>query len=178
MVDAMTGNDGSFNGKFYVGVHSTGIYCLPSCKARLPLLKNVRFYATREEAMAAGLRGCRRCKASEFPDVLPSWLHEVLAYMKSHQTERLNEKDLMTITGVNISTVRRYFKDQLTITPLAFHRKQRLNYARKLIESGTDYLQAAFECGYESISGFRSAYYRQFGCTPSLTTLENGRKVS
>lgn len=166
MVRAMTDNDSSYDGKFYVGVHSTGIYCLPSCKARLPLLKNVVFYVTREEAIAAGLRGCKRCKSETFPDVLPVWLHEALKYMREHRTERLNEDKLIRMTGMDISTVRRYFKNHLGMTPLAFHRKIRLNHARSMIESGQDYLSAAYECGYESSSGFREAFTRQFGCPP------------
>ena len=63
MVAAMRANDASCNGQFYVGVHSTGIYCLPSCPAKLPKLSNVKFYPSREEAVAAGLRGCLRCKS-------------------------------------------------------------------------------------------------------------------
>ena len=166
MVNAMRANDAAYDGSFYVGVHSTRIYCLPSCPAKLPLLKNVRFYSTREEAIAAGLRGCKRCKSQSYPDTLPAWLDAVLGYMSEHHTERLNETKLMQMTGVDISTVRRYFKNQLQTTPLAFHRKLRLNHARKLIESGSDYLNAAFECGYESSSGFREAFVRQFGHTP------------
>ena len=57
MVTAMRESDPSYDGKFYVGVLTTEIYCLPSCKAKLPKLENVVFFSTREEAMAAGLRG-------------------------------------------------------------------------------------------------------------------------
>ena len=166
MVSAMRNNDASYDGKFYVGVHSTGIYCLPSCKAKLPHLKNVRFYATREEAMAAGLRGCKRCKSETYPDILPQWLKAVLEYMKDHTAERLNELRLIQMTKVDISTIRRYFKSHLGLTPLAFHRRIRLNYARQLLEQGSDYLNAAYACGYQSVSGFREAFVRQFGETP------------
>ena len=166
MVGAMTTCNGAYDGRFYVGVISTGIYCLPSCKAKLPLIKNVVFYPTREEAIAAGLRGCRRCRAEQFPDRLPDWLHELLGYMKRHRNKKLSEADIMGMAGVDISTVRRYFKDHISMTPLAFHRKQRLNYARELIGSGMEYLGAAYECGYESSSGFREAFCRQFGKPP------------
>jgi AraC family transcriptional regulator of adaptative response/methylated-DNA-[protein]-cysteine methyltransferase len=166
MVRAMQANDDAYDGRFYVGVHSTGIYCLPSCKARLPLLKNVVFYRTREEAIAAGLRGCRRCKSQQFPDVLPRWLGDVLAYMRKHRDEKLDERQLMQMTGVEISTVRRYFKTHIGVTPLAFHRRIRLQYARQLLEAGGNYLSVAFACGYESASGFRDAFIRQFGETP------------
>lgn len=166
MVAAMTASDASFDGKFYTGVHSTGIYCVPSCKARLPLLKNVIFYSTREEAIAAGLRGCLKCRSETYPDVLPQWLYEVIEVMRANQCERLDENSLMKISGVEISTIRRYFKSHLNQTPLAFHRRIRLNYARRLLESGVDYLGAAYDCGYESVSGFREAFVKQFGHTP------------
>ena len=166
MVEAMTRNNSAYDGKFYVGVHSTGIYCLPSCKAKKPKLKNVVFYPTREEAIAAGLRGCKRCKSERFPDVLPAWLHLVLRFMRKNRTQRLNEQKLIEMTKVDISTIRRYFKTHLGTTPLAFHRKLRLNHALKLIQSGYDYLNAAYECGYESASGFRDAFARQFGKPP------------
>jgi len=166
MIEAMRRNDQAYDGVFYVGVHSTGIYCLPSCKAKTPKLENVVFYATREEAIAAGLRGCRRCHAERFPDVLPAWLHTVLAYMREHRSERLTENALIKITGADISTVRRYFKSHVGSTPLDFHRKIRLQHAHQLIGSGMNWLTAAFECGYQSASGFREAFQHQYGMTP------------
>lgn len=166
MTRASERRDSRYDGKFYVAVHSTGIYCLPSCKAKKPKPENVVFYPTREEAIAAGLRGCKRCKSEKFPDVLPEWLHTVLKAMKNNYTERLNEVKLIQMTGVDVSTVRRYFKTHLNSTPLSFHRRLRLNFARQLLESGQNYLEAAYECGYESVSGFRQAFAQQFGQPP------------
>ncbi|MFH2055470.1 MAG: Ada metal-binding domain-containing protein [bacterium] len=166
MVAAMRENDADFDGRFYVGVHSTGIYCLPSCKAKLPLLKNVTFFSTREEAIAAGLRGCKRCRSAQFPDVLPEWLHRVLDFMRTHPRERLTESALAAQAKVDISTIRRHFRQVLGITPLAFHRRLRLQEARQLLAAGQDYLTAAFECGFESASGFRDAFTKEFGVPP------------
>ncbi len=166
MVRAMRKSDTSFDGRFYIGVHSTGIYCLPSCTAKLPLLKNVKFYSSREEAIAAGLRGCKRCKSAKFPDVLPDWLHQVLDFMRAHPRERLTENDLVAHAKVDISTIRRHFRQTLDITPLSFHRRLRLAQARQLLESGHDYLTAAYECGFESASGFRDAFKNEFGAPP------------
>ncbi|MEE9443722.1 MAG: Ada metal-binding domain-containing protein [candidate division Zixibacteria bacterium] len=166
MVRAMTSCDDAYDGKFYVGVISTGIYCLPSCPARTPLLKNVVFFDSREEAIAAGLRGCKRCKSEGYPDVLPDWLPALIEYMTEHKKDRLTEQTLMKITGVDISTIRRHFQKYLGITPLAFHRRLRLNHARYLIERGSDYLSAAYECGWESSSAFREAFDNQFGFPP------------
>ncbi|PWB74967.1 hypothetical protein C3F09_03125, partial [candidate division GN15 bacterium] len=163
MIRAMRTNDARFDGQFYVGVHSTGIYCLPSCKARLPRLENVRFYSTREEALAAGLRGCKRCRSDRFPDVLPDWVKRLIVYMRENRTTRITEQTLVAQAGVDITTVRRHFKAQLGMTPLAFNRRQRLFYGKHLIESGIDCLNAGYECGFESSSGFRTAFARQFG---------------
>lgn len=162
----MRNSDAQYNGRFYVGVHSTGIYCLPSCPARLPLLKNVVFYANREEAVAAGLRGCKRCQSDRYPDVLPQWLPPVLKQMNRNCETRLDEARLSEITGVEISTVRRHFRKHLGTTPSAFHRKLRLRQARLMIEQGCDYLEAAFATGWESSSGFRDAFRREFGSPP------------
>ncbi len=166
MIQAMTDCDSRYNGKFYVGVTSTKIYCLPSCKAKLPLLKNVTFFNSREEAIAFGLRGCKRCLSENYPDVLPKWVKPLLKYLKENYKEKLSEDSLMKITSVEISTIRRYFKEHHKTTPLAFHRRLRLNYASKLIQNGSTYLDAAYETGWESSSGFREAFKKQFGQTP------------
>ncbi|MBU8933404.1 MAG: helix-turn-helix domain-containing protein [candidate division Zixibacteria bacterium] len=166
MVEAMRASDADYDGRFFVGVHSTGIYCLPSCPARLPLLKNVVFYVCREEAVAAGLRGCKRCHSDRYPDTLPEWLHTVLKQMSRTCDMKHNEGKLAEITGVEISTVRRHFRKHLGTTPSAFHRRLRLNYARSLIEEGNGYLEAAFATGWESSSGFRDAFRREFGFPP------------
>ncbi len=166
MVAAMRANDESYNGRFYVGVHSTGIFCLPSCPARLPKIQNVRFYPSREAAMATGLRACLRCHPERFPHLLPEWLDRIIEHMRAHPDQRLDESALAERAGVDISTVRRYFRRHRHTTPLAFHRRLRMMHARELIESGTDYLNAAYECGYESASGFRDAFVREFGTTP------------
>lgn len=166
MLKAMLERDQAQDGRFYVGVISTGIYCLPSCKAKNPKPENVKFFGTREEAVSFGLRGCRRCWSDKYPDTLPEWVKRLIVFLRKHQQDKITESDLVRVAGVNITTVRRHFKQQLGMTPLAFNRQQRLNHARDLIEKGSNYLSVAFECGYESVSGFREAYIKQFGVTP------------
>ena len=166
MLRAMRENNASYNGRFFVRVTSTGIYCLPTCTARTPLEKNIVFYYSREEAIAAGLRGCKRCRSESYPDILPAWLHTLLDHMKRNNSVRLTERELMKISQVEISTVRRHFKTQMNTTPVKFHRKIRLIHARTLIEHGQDYLSAAYDCGWESASAFRRAFQLQFGKPP------------
>jgi AraC family transcriptional regulator of adaptative response/methylated-DNA-[protein]-cysteine methyltransferase len=166
MLEATRRHDAGCDGRFYVGVRTMKIYCLPSCRAKLPLLKNIVFFRDRAEAIAAGFRGCKRCKAESFPNISPAWLTDFLAFMRKENTGRIRAKKLVELAGVDISTVRRYFKSQFQTTPMAFHRKLRLTRARKMIEAGAGYLAAAYECGYESASGFREAFIKEYGLPP------------
>ena len=166
MVKAITECNSQYDGKFYTGVITTGIYCLPSCKAKLPNLENVVFFKTREEAIAFGLRGCKRCKSELYPNVLPEWLPAVINNMKKIRDGKLDENILTEMSKTDISTIRRYFKEHVGMSPMAFHRKLRLEHAKKLIESGDDYFSAGYDIGYESSSGFREAFKKEFGMSP------------
>jgi len=166
MVAAMLTDDAGYDGKFYVCVKTTGIYCVPSCKAKTPMLKNVVFLLSKKKAVAAGFRGCKRCRSEFFPDVQPAWWGKALDVLKKEITRKITEDELAEIASVDISTIRRYFKSYMETTPIAFHRKLRLEYARTLIEKGNNYLTTAFECGFESESGFRDAFIKQYGYTP------------
>jgi AraC family transcriptional regulator, regulatory protein of adaptative response / methylated-DNA-[protein]-cysteine methyltransferase len=167
MITAMREDDASYDGKFFVCVKTTKIYCLPSCKAKLPLLKNIVFLQTREEAICAGFRGCKRCRSEFFPNVQPPWLNEVLLTLRQSHSRKLDEQALSAIAKVDITTIRRYFTSYLNATPLAYHRRIRLEHARSLMRHGADYLTAAYEVGFESPSGFRDAYIKHYGFPPS-----------
>ena len=130
------------------------------------MLKNVVFLRTREEAIEAGFRGCKRCRSEFYPDVSPPWVETTLAFLRKGVHYKIHEQELADHIGVDISTIRRYFKSYMETTPMAYHRKMRLEYAHSLIKSGTDYLTAAFESGFGSSSGFRDAFVKQYGCSP------------
>jgi len=166
MVKAMTECDSQYDGKFYPGVMTTGIYCLPSCKAKLPNIENVVFFTYREEAIAFGLRGCKRCKSDSYPNVIPKWLPAVIDHMKYNRIRKLDENILTEMSGTDISTIRRYFREHVGISPMAFHRKLRLKHSKLLLESGHDYFSAGYNIGYESSSGFREAFKKEFGRSP------------
>ena len=166
MIRARLARDASYDGKFFVCVKTTKIYCLPSCKAKSPFQKNVLFLATREEAIAAGFRGCKRCKSEFYPNTQPPWLDSVIKLIKESHTRKLDEQSLAEMAGVDISTIRRYFKSYKNITPIALHRKVRLQHAHSLMRRGVDYLTAAYETGFESSSGFRDAFIKHYGYPP------------
>ncbi|MCE7734931.1 MAG: hypothetical protein GPJ54_08650, partial [Candidatus Heimdallarchaeota archaeon] len=103
-------NDSSYDGYFYLGVLSTKIYCLPSCKAKMPLRKNIRIYKEKDEAVKDGLRGCKRCRSEFFPFTQPSWLQLIIDLIGENKERKIEDDELESIAGVNISTIRRYFK--------------------------------------------------------------------
>ncbi|MHA2245749.1 MAG: Ada metal-binding domain-containing protein [Candidatus Hodarchaeales archaeon] len=166
MVSARVRRDASYDGHFYVGVRTMKIFCLPSCKAKLSLYENMVFFSTREEAIIAGFRSCKRCKPDLFPDITPYWLDKVLRYMKKNVSQRIDEKILIRIARVDISTIRRNFKLHYRSTPIAYHRKLRLAYAKELIHKGVNYNELPSQCGFKSNSGFRAAFSKEFGHSP------------
>ncbi|MCY3414409.1 MAG: methylphosphotriester-DNA--protein-cysteine methyltransferase family protein [Candidatus Heimdallarchaeota archaeon] len=158
-------NDSRYDGQFYIGVQSTKIYCLPSCKARMPLRKNVSFYRNRDKAISDGLRGCKRCKSEFYPYTQPIWLETLLRHLNEHLGVKLREEDLEELCGANISTIRRYFREYLSTTPNRYHLKLRLEHAKQLLES-EELLSIPYLTGFNSLSGFRAAFFKEFGYNP------------
>lgn len=166
MLDARIKRDARYDGKFYVGIRTMKTYCLPSCKAKLALEKNTIFFSTKEEAISAGYRSCKRCLADQFPEISPPWLKNILYYLKNQISEKITEEQLVRIANVDISTIRRHFKSLYGLTPISYQRKRRLIYAKELIEKGVEFKVIPSRCGYKSISGFRTAFIKEFGQSP------------
>lgn len=166
MLAIMERRDSSFDSRFLVGVRTMKIFCLVSCKAKLPLHKNVVFFTNRAEAESAGYHACRRCKPDGAPDAAPAWLDVCVRYLMANLDRRVSDAELAKYIGVDASTVRRHFKARMDRTPTAFHRDLRLENAAKRLRSQTPVLQVSEETGFESLSGFATAFQRKFGVTP------------
>lgn len=173
MIKATLERNADYDGIFYVGVKSTRIFCLPSCKARKPLEKNIIFFQNQKDAITAGFRGCKRCRSDQYPKILPDWYDNIIQFLEKETGRKISEEELTKISGVNISTIRRCFKTHLDLTPLEYHRKIRLWSAYKLIEEGKDYLSVSRNFGFKSSSGFRSAFFKEFGYPPSKIQQKN-----
>lgn len=169
MERAYLGRDAAFNGLFYLGVRTTGIFCRPTCPARKPLPKNVEYFATAKEAMAAGYRPCKRCRPMELDDE-PQWARRLIEEVEREPASRISEGNLAA-RGVDPATVRRYFQRHYGMTFQAYTRARRLGGALHRIREGLPVDTAVFESGYDSHSGFRDAFARTFGSTP-----RNGRR--
>lgn len=157
--------DASYDGLFYTGVRTTGIFCRPSCTARKPKPENVEFFGSVKDVLFAGYRACLRCKPLESGDQHPSWLDALMARIDAEPTARIREADLRTM-GLDPARVRRYFASRYGLTFQAYCRARRLSQALDSIKQGGKVDDAVFEAGYESHSGFREAFAKTFGATP------------
>jgi len=165
MYRALLDRDGSYEGVFYLGVRTTGIFCRPTCAAKKPLRKNVEFFSTTREALVAGYRPCRRCTPMEPEGSTPAWIEELVAEIESDPARRWKDADLRA-AGLDPTRVRRWFKHHHGMTFHAYQRARRLGLALGQIRYGEDIMNTAYDHGYESLSGFRDAFGHLFGEPP------------
>jgi AraC family transcriptional regulator of adaptative response/methylated-DNA-[protein]-cysteine methyltransferase len=85
--------DASYNGVFFLGVRTTGIFCRPTCPARKPLPKSVEYFPTTRAALAAGYRPCKRCRPLELDDQ-PPWVTVLLTDVERNSSSRITDSDL------------------------------------------------------------------------------------
>jgi AraC family transcriptional regulator, regulatory protein of adaptative response / methylated-DNA-[protein]-cysteine methyltransferase len=156
--------DAAYDGLFFLAVRTTGIFCRPTCPARKPLPKNVEYFATAKEAIAAGYRPCKRCRPMQLDDE-PEWARRLIDEVEREPASRISDGDLAA-RGVDPATVRRYFQRRYRMTFQAYTRARRLGDALHLIREGLPVDAAVFESGYDSHSGFRDAFARTFGSSP------------
>jgi AraC family transcriptional regulator of adaptative response/methylated-DNA-[protein]-cysteine methyltransferase len=163
---AFLAGDASYDGVFFTGVKTTGIFCRPSCTARKPRPENVEFFATPREAMFSGYRACKRCQPLDADGRPPAWVARLLGQLESAPGERIRAADLRA-AGIDPARARRYFQKHYGMTFQAFCRARRLGNAFRAIKGGSSVSNVAFESGFESESGFRAAFGRAFGGAPS-----------
>jgi AraC family transcriptional regulator of adaptative response/methylated-DNA-[protein]-cysteine methyltransferase len=157
-------SDANFDGVFYTAVKTTGIFCLPSCKARKPFKENVEFFATVKEALFAGYRPCLRCKPLEL-HTTPNWIKRVLYAIDSEPARKFTDQDLRLLDSDPVR-VRRYFVKHFGLTFQAYCRGCRLSRALENIRKGSTLDDAVFEAGFNSHSGFRDSFTSTFGQPP------------
>lgn len=167
MYRALLDRDSTFEGIFYVGVRTTGIFCRPTCPAKKPARENVDFFATSSEALHGGYRPCLRCTPMD-PDRRPPKLIERLrAEVERAPGGRLTDKELAAIS-IDPSTARRQFKRHYGMTFQAYHRARRMGLALREVRRGGRVDETQDASGFESASGFREAFSRIFGAAPTI----------
>ena len=151
----------SYDGLFYGGVTTTGVFCRPSCPARDPKPEHVEFYATTREALVAGFRPCKRCRPLDAEAGAPEWAARLIARVEADPAARITDADLRA-EGLDPAAVRRWFQKTHGMTFQAYCRARRLGDAFVALRSGDPIDEVVFDHGWESHSGFRTGV-RQAG---------------
>ena len=172
---------GKFDGKFIIGVMTTGIYCLPSCAARPPKPQNVRLFTTEAEAKAAGLRACKRCR----PDLYYKGenenvaLFEGLAARVAGKPEEFADASALAKTaGVSLTKLGDLYRDHAHLAPVAWLRRMRVKRAAQELLTGRDKVaEIGFGAGFESESVFHRQFLNQMRMTPGAYRALDGAEV-
>ncbi|WBB49216.1 helix-turn-helix domain-containing protein [Verrucosispora sp. WMMA2044] len=180
---AVDSRDQRFDGWFYTGVTSTGIYCRPSCPAMTPKRRNVRFFPSSAAAQRAGLRACRRCRPDASPgspqwDVRADVVGRAMRLIADGVVDRDGVPGLAARLGYTERHLHRMLRAELGAGPLALARAQRAQTARTLIETtGLGLAEIAFAAGFGSVRQFNDTVRAVYGAPPSQLRTGNGAPV-
>ncbi len=181
---ALSLRDARFDGRFFVGVKTTGIYCRPVCPARTPRAENVVFYPTAAAAQEAGFRPCLRCRPETAPD-LGAWrgtsntVSRALALIELGALDQADVESLASRLGVGERQLRRLFREQLGASPIAVAQTRRVLLAKQLIhESSLPMAEIAFASGFGSIRRFNETFRTLFGRPPGALRRVSQREMS
>ncbi len=156
---ALLDKNKEYEGVFYVGVTSTGVFCRPTCPARKPKFEHCEFFHTPQEALLASFRPCKRCKPLSHPNSVSDIVQKLVALVEDNPEKRWKDRDFQELL-IDESTARRQFKKRFGMTFVAYARARRMGLAMKQIRSGQPIIEAQLSAGYESNSGFRDAFSR------------------
>src|SRR5262245_38754523 len=180
---AVASRDSRFDGKFFTGVMTTGIYCRPICPAPLPKLKNVRFFNCAAAAQEAGFRPCRRCHPESAPHTVV-WLGtsatvaRALRLISEGALDAGDIEHLAARLGIGSRHLRRLFQDELGASPIAIAQTRRVHFAARLLEeTGIPISDVAFGAGFNSIRRFNDVIKKSFGRSPSAIRQASERKL-
>lgn len=166
MYKATLNRDASFEGIFFVCVKTTGVFCRPTCPARKPRKENVEFVRSAKEALDLGYRPCKICSPLKFYGTTPQWIGSILKEVEANPDIKLKDHDLQK-RGLNPNRVRRWFIKHHGMTFQAYQRAIRISYAFGTIKYGDNrVINAAYDSGYDSLSGFTDAFKKTTGFSP------------
>ena len=168
MYRALADRDGSFEGIFVAGVKTTGIFCRPACTARTPKPENVEFFGSPREALVRGYRPCKICRPLGRKGEFPDWLKPLIDEVDADPSIRLRDRDIRA-RGLEPSRVRRWFLKSHGLTFQAYLRSLRIGRAFGRIRFGEKVSHAAFDSGYESLSGFADSFKKTAGFAPRMS---------
>jgi AraC family transcriptional regulator of adaptative response / DNA-3-methyladenine glycosylase II len=170
MYSLLLAGDPSYNGRFFTGVLTTGIYCLPSCKARKPKRTNVRFFPSVAAARAAGLRPCRKCHPDDFArgaDPILETIELLVGEIRANPAAFADTAAIVRRSGFGATRLFELFRLHYHSTPADLLLRAGLEAAkRKLIATDDTLATIAYDAGFEALSAFHENFRRLNGLTP------------
>ncbi|HEY1324579.1 MAG TPA: Ada metal-binding domain-containing protein, partial [Streptosporangiaceae bacterium] len=170
---AVAARDPRFDGRFFTGVTSTGIYCRPICPARTPARRNMRFFPHAGAAEAAGFRACRRCRPEASPGS-PDWnaradlAARAVRLIADGYADEHGIGGLARRLAVTERHLRRLLRAELGATPIGLARTARLQTSRRLLaETDMPVTEIAFASGFASIRQFNASFREAYGRPPT-----------
>jgi AraC family transcriptional regulator of adaptative response / DNA-3-methyladenine glycosylase II len=177
---ARISRDARFDGKFFIAVKTTGIYCRPICPSRTSHSRNVRYYATAAEAAEAGFRPCLRCRPEAAPGT-PAWLgtsalvRRALRMIDEGALDRWSVEELAERLGVGARHLHRLFLQHVGASPITLAQTRRLHFAKRLLdETNLSITEIAMASGFGSIRRFNSAFREVYERSPRELRRTNG----
>jgi len=178
--DAVLRCDNAYDNVFFYGVKTTGIFCRPSCKSKIPRQENVLFFDTSKDALKYGFRPCKRCRPdlSEYTPMAENVEKAKLAmdtYFADREALTLEMKQL----GINQIYLLNSFRQQVGLSPVQYTNKLRIEKSKEMLQgSNENILNIALASGFGSLSTFYAIFKKQVGVTPKeFRKNSHGQKV-
>src|ERR1700730_8815968 len=174
---ALLDKNTEYDGVFYVGVKTTGVFCRSTCPARKPKFEHCEFFETAQQALLASFRPCKRCRPLSHPNHVSGLIQILVEAVENNPEKRWKDRDFKELS-VDASTARRQFKKRFGMTFVEYARARRMGLAMKQIRAGEAVIEAQLSTGYESSSGFRDAFSRIMGAAPTKLGSSNILKAA
>ena len=170
--NALVNREQSFVGIFFVGVKTTSVFCIATCRARKPKFENVTFYTTFKEALDNGYRPCKICKPTENANEAPEQVEMAIQMVKQNPKEKITDFQLRE-KNISPEILRRWFNKHYNMTFQAYQRMYRINNAYQELKKGKNTTNTAYDTGYESLSGFGYTFKKLIGKSPNNSLNKN-----
>ncbi|MDB4890942.1 MAG: regulatory protein [Gemmatimonadetes bacterium] len=181
---ALEARDARFDGVFFVGITSTGIYCRPICPARATLRKNRRFFSNAAAAERAGFRPCLRCRPELAPgfariDAVPRLAQSAARRIASGEMNGHGVDGLALSLGVSARQLRRALQQELGVTPIELAQTHRLLLAKQLLtDTPLPISQVAYASGFQSLRRFNALFLERYRLNPQTMRRRVGARSS
>ena len=173
LYNAFVSKDERFDGKFFAGITTTGIYCRPICKARLPKKENCVFFKTKAEAEKAGFRPCLICR----PELAPEYsivnakktiAEQTLSMLNQNACDENVLENISKKLGYSDRHIRRVFQEEFNVSPIEYLQTNRLLLAKKLLTDTKLSIQdVAIGSGFKSLRNFNNSFKKHYKIAPS-----------